>query len=109
MTSLTPLCRKQLRDYCWDLIHDQNPSIPIEKLKQTRDDPLINPQLYLTKRMRAALWTKYGIKPYPLYQYEGDFILIPAGFVSLLSACSLGADGGRPAGARTKSAAGSTT
>ncbi|KAL7339552.1 Proteophosphoglycan ppg4 [Rhodotorula toruloides] len=69
----------KLRDYCWDLIHDQNPSIPIEKLKQTRDDPLINPQLYLTKRMRAALWTKYGIKPYPLYQYEGDFILIPAG------------------------------
>ncbi|BGP29039.1 hypothetical protein JCM10296v2_000775 [Rhodotorula toruloides] len=69
----------KLRDYCWDLIHDQNPSIPIEKLKQTRDDPLINPQLYLTKRMRAALWTKYGIKPYPLYQYEGDFVLIPAG------------------------------
>lgn len=77
----------QLRAYCWDLLHDQNPSVPIEKLKQTRDDPLINPTLYLTKRMRASLFTRYGIKPYPMYQYEGDFILIPAGFVFTLFDC----------------------
>lgn len=51
----------------------------MSRVRQVRDDPLLNPAVYLTKRQRATLYERTGIKPYPLYQYMGDTVLIPAG------------------------------
>ena len=51
----------------------------MSRVRQLRDDPLLNPAVYLTKRQRATLYERTGIKPYPLYQYMGDTVLIPAG------------------------------
>jgi hypothetical protein len=48
------------------------------------DDPLLFPQVYLTKSLRLELFNKHGVKPFPIYQFEGDMVLIPAGLVSPL-------------------------
>ncbi|GAA5941971.1 hypothetical protein JCM10213_004351 [Rhodosporidiobolus nylandii] len=70
----------QLREYLWDRMWAKNPKgLTLEKFKQQNDDPLLSPQFYLTKSQRAELWKKYGVKPFPVYQFEGDLVLIPAG------------------------------
>ncbi|GAA6005588.1 hypothetical protein JCM10207_005260 [Rhodosporidiobolus poonsookiae] len=80
----------KLRDFCWELIIRKLPKgrAPLtpaaEKAKADQyraehDDPLLSPQLYLTKSQRLELFQKYGVKPFPLYQFEGDLVLIPAG------------------------------
>ncbi|GAA5831517.1 hypothetical protein JCM11251_004050 [Rhodosporidiobolus azoricus] len=70
----------KLREYCWELLCRKLPkNTTAAKFRETHDDPLLSPCLYLTKSQRLELFTKYGVKPYPLYQFEGDLVLVPAG------------------------------
>ncbi|GAA5892530.1 hypothetical protein JCM6882_005640 [Rhodosporidiobolus microsporus] len=70
----------KLREYCWDLLTRKLPkNISATKYRETHDDPVLSPSLYLTKSQRLELFNRYGVKPFPLYQFEGDLVLIPAG------------------------------
>ncbi|GAA5866251.1 hypothetical protein JCM3774_004133 [Rhodotorula dairenensis] len=70
----------KLRDFCYEVLLASQPrGTSATRLRQTRDDPLLSPSIYLTKKQRALLYERTGIKPYPLYQYMGDTVLIPAG------------------------------
>ncbi|BGP36823.1 hypothetical protein JCM10449v2_000725 [Rhodotorula kratochvilovae] len=70
----------KLRDFCYDLLHSQQPKgTSNTKFRELHDDPLLSPTMYLTKKQRAALYKRSGVKPYPIYQYMGDLVLVPAG------------------------------
>ncbi|GAA5834560.1 hypothetical protein JCM9279_004352 [Rhodotorula babjevae] len=70
----------KLRDFCYDLLHSQQPKgTSNSKFRELHDDPLLSPTMYLTKKQRAALFKRSGVKPYPIYQYMGDLVIIPAG------------------------------
>lgn len=77
MTDLT----LQIRDFCWELQHANagRHTASYVKFRTNRDDPTLNPSMYLTKKQRQWLFERTGIKPYPVYQYMGDTVLIPAG------------------------------
>ncbi|GAA5862860.1 hypothetical protein JCM8547_006572 [Rhodosporidiobolus lusitaniae] len=70
----------KLREFCWDLLTRKlAKGMTPAKYREQHDDPLLSPQLYLTKSQRAELFTRYGVKPHPIYQFEGDLVLVPAG------------------------------
>ncbi|KPV78548.1 uncharacterized protein RHOBADRAFT_51003 [Rhodotorula graminis WP1] len=70
----------KLRDFCFDLLHSQQPKgTSNSKFRELHDDPLLSPTMYLTKKQRAALFKRSGVKPYPIYQYMGDLVIVPAG------------------------------
>ena len=76
----------QLRDFCYDLLHSQQPKgTSNTKFRELHDDPLLSPTMYLTKKQRAALFKRSGVKPYPIYQYMGDLVIVPAGCVASLA------------------------
>ncbi|GAA5897560.1 hypothetical protein JCM8208_003304 [Rhodotorula glutinis] len=70
----------KLRDFCYDLLHSAQPKGTSNiKFRELHDDPLLSPTMYLTKKQRAALFKRSGVKPYPIYQYMGDLVIVPAG------------------------------
>ncbi|GAA6035373.1 hypothetical protein JCM8097_008840 [Rhodosporidiobolus ruineniae] len=70
----------KLREFCFEMQQKRamKPQT-LQKYKETHDDPLLYPQMYLTKSMRLELFKKHGIQPFPIYQFEGDLVLVPAG------------------------------
>ncbi|GAA6058571.1 hypothetical protein JCM10212_007010 [Sporobolomyces blumeae] len=69
-----------LRDYCWDILAKKAPKAATStRFRETHDDPLLSPCLYLGQRQREHLFATKGIKSFPVYQYPGQMILIPAG------------------------------
>ncbi|GAA5921341.1 hypothetical protein JCM1841_002445 [Sporobolomyces salmonicolor] len=70
----------KLRDFCWEILSKKLPKgMTAARFRESHDDPLLSPCLYLDQRQRELLWEKKGVKSYPLYQYPGDLVLVPAG------------------------------
>lgn len=51
-------------------------------------DPIHNQSYYLDKTLRARLFKEYGVKGYPVVQFYGDSVFIPAG--ALYQVCIIG-------------------
>ncbi|GAA5863673.1 hypothetical protein JCM1840_000099 [Sporobolomyces johnsonii] len=70
----------KLRDFCWEILSKKLPKgMTAARFRESHDDPLLSPCLYLNQRQRERLWETKGVKSYPLYQYPGDLVLVPAG------------------------------
>ncbi|GAA5983300.1 hypothetical protein JCM11641_002255 [Rhodosporidiobolus odoratus] len=70
----------KLREFCFDLLSRKlQRGATAKQYRDSHDDPLLSPQLYLTKSQRLELFNKHGIQSFPIYQFEGDLVLIPAG------------------------------
>ncbi|GAA5896816.1 uncharacterized protein JCM6883_007016 [Sporobolomyces salmoneus] len=70
----------KLRDFCWELLTKKLPKgTSAVKFRETHDDPLLSPCLYLNQRQREILAQTKGVSSFPIYQYPGQLVLIPAG------------------------------
>lgn len=49
------------------------------RFRETHDDPLLNPCIYLNQRQREHLAITKKIYSHAVYQYPGQLVLIPAG------------------------------
>ncbi|GAA5955218.1 hypothetical protein JCM3765_003248 [Sporobolomyces pararoseus] len=71
---------KGLRDYCWEVLTKKLPKgTSAAKFKETHDDPLLNPCVYLNQRQREVLAQTKKIYSHAIYQYPGQLVIIPAG------------------------------
>ncbi|GAA5943866.1 uncharacterized protein JCM15063_006533 [Sporobolomyces koalae] len=69
-----------LREFCWELLTKKLPKgTSATRFRESHDDPLLNPCVYLNQRQRDHLATTKKVFSYPVYQYPGQLVLIPAG------------------------------
>jgi hypothetical protein len=51
-------------------------------------DPVHSQSIYLTPHLLKRLFEKYGIRPYTIFQFPGDVVLIPAYCAHQVRSCT---------------------
>jgi JmjC domain, hydroxylase len=69
----------KLREFCWKIVGFKGPG-----------DPVHSQTIYLTPTLLQLLFDTYGVRPFRIYQYQGEAVFIPAGYAHQVRCVSSG-------------------